>query len=191
MLLDTVAEALEKLGPPKLIRQDFKARGVHLDVTLRPDQVRAFASVLRRNDFLIEDVGAVDGNPEMMVVYHFIHPVEGLQVQGRALIDRSKPEVPSIQETYPGANWHEREAHDFHGIAFLDHPDLSPLILPEDAADTKPLFKSDADVKSIGALIPEFGPPKPEGAAAEGEGEGEAKPRPKKERPPKPGEGEA
>jgi NADH-quinone oxidoreductase subunit C len=41
---------------------------------------------------------------------------------------------------FPGANWHERETHDFFGIVFLGHPDLSPLLLPEDA-DFHPLRK--------------------------------------------------
>jgi NADH-quinone oxidoreductase subunit C len=41
--------------------------------------------------------------------------------------------VPSISEVFPGANWHERETHEFFGIRFLGHPNLSPLLLPEDA----------------------------------------------------------
>ena len=51
-----------------------------------------------------------------------------------------RPEIPTIANVYPGANWHERETHDFFGIRFLGHPDLTPFLLPEDA-DYHPLRK--------------------------------------------------
>jgi len=58
----------------------------------------------------------------------------------RSRLERDKPEVPTISHIYQGANWHERETHDFFGIKFIGHPDLSPLLLPEDA-DFHPLRK--------------------------------------------------
>jgi NADH-quinone oxidoreductase subunit C len=48
--------------------------------------------------------------------------------------------VPTISHVHPGANWHERESHDFFGIIFTGHPGLLPLLLPEDA-DFHPLRK--------------------------------------------------
>lgn len=73
-------------------------------------------------------------------VYDFNH-YEGLcRVTIRTRVPRSKPEVPSISRIYPGANWHERETHDFFGIIFVGHPYLVPLLLPEDA-DYHPLLK--------------------------------------------------
>ena len=73
-------------------------------------------------------------------VYDFNH-YEGLcRVTIRTRMPRSKPDVPSITQIYPGANWHERETHDFFGINFVGHPYLVPLLLPEDA-DYHPLLK--------------------------------------------------
>jgi NADH-quinone oxidoreductase subunit C len=34
--------------------------------------------------------------------------------------------------TYPGANWHEREAWEMFGITFTGHPDLKKIYLPAD-----------------------------------------------------------
>jgi len=48
--------------------------------------------------------------------------------------------LPTISSVHPGANWHERETHDFFGVQFTGHPDMSPLLLPEDA-DFHPLRK--------------------------------------------------
>lgn len=74
------------------------------------------------------------------VVYDFNHFAELCRVVVRTRMPRSKPQLPTISEVYPGANWHERETHDFFGIVFENHPDLSPLLLPEDA-DYHPLRK--------------------------------------------------
>lgn len=35
-------------------------------------------------------------------------------------------------ETYPGANWHEREVHEMFGIGFAGNPDMRNLYLPGD-----------------------------------------------------------
>lgn len=73
-------------------------------------------------------------------VYDFNHYETLCRVVLRTRVPRSKPEIPTISQIYPGANWHERETHDFFGIIFVGHPYLAPLLLPEDA-DFHPLLK--------------------------------------------------
>ncbi len=77
---------------------------------------------------------------EMEVVYDFNHAASLCRVVIRTRIPRDTPELPTISAIYPGANWHERETHDFFGIRFTGHPNLEPLLLPEDA-DFHPLLK--------------------------------------------------
>ncbi|MEJ2032852.1 MAG: NADH-quinone oxidoreductase subunit C [Deltaproteobacteria bacterium] len=79
-------------------------------------------------------------SPEMEVVYDYSSSGELCRVVVRTRIPRDNPELPSIQQIYPGANWHERETHDFFGIRFSGHPNLTPFLLPEDA-DFHPLLK--------------------------------------------------
>ncbi|NLH50021.1 MAG: NADH-quinone oxidoreductase subunit C [Myxococcales bacterium] len=50
------------------------------------------------------------------------------------------PALPSLAAFWQAANWHERETHDMFGIRFEGHPNLAPLLLPEDA-DYHPLRK--------------------------------------------------
>ena len=119
-----------------------KAKGYHLDVTVAPDQVVAAAELVNQRGFSMDTVTGVDwiAAGQMEVVYDFFHPASVLHVVVRTRVPRDKPELPTIQGVFPGANWHERETHDFFGIRFLGHPDLSPLLLPEDA-DFHPLRK--------------------------------------------------
>lgn len=114
---------------------EVKRRGFHLDAAVAPDQVVAAAQILDAAGFAIDTITGVDWMTagEMEVVYDFFHLSVPLQVVVRTRVPRSTPELPTISGVFPGANWHERETHDFFGIRFLGHPDLTPLLLPEDA----------------------------------------------------------
>jgi len=121
---------------------DFALRGVNLDVAAAPSQVVAAARLLDRNGFSIDTVTGVDwpAQGQMEVVYDFMHFTANLRVSVRARVPRDNPEIPTISGVFPGANWHERETHDFFGIRFAGHPNLKPFLLPEDA-DYHPLRK--------------------------------------------------
>jgi NADH-quinone oxidoreductase subunit C len=49
--------------------------------------------------------------------------------------------VPSVVPIWPTADWHEREVYDLMGIVFEGHPNLVPILLPEDMLDHYPLRK--------------------------------------------------
>jgi NADH-quinone oxidoreductase subunit C len=121
---------------------DAKSRGFHLDASVTPDQVVRTAEFLDAQGFSIDTVTGVDwmAEEQMEVVYDFFHPTSSARVVVRTRVPRSQPELPTISKVFPGADWHERETHDFYGIRFLGHPDLSPLLLPDDA-DYHPLRK--------------------------------------------------
>lgn len=123
--------------------KDYTARGVHIDVLCAPDQVVDAAKILDEADFTLEAVTGVDWIKEeaMEVVYDYSRTDDQFcRVAVRVRLSRSAPEVPTVSEVYPGANWHERETHEFFGIKFQGHPYLVPLLLPEDA-DFHPLLK--------------------------------------------------
>jgi NADH-quinone oxidoreductase subunit C len=63
-----------------------------------------------------------------------------------------EPALPTMSGLWPGADWHERECFDFFGVKFENHPDLKPLLLPDDLG-IHPLLK-DKDRKSLFSLLP-------------------------------------
>jgi NADH-quinone oxidoreductase subunit C len=136
------APAAPAPAPSPVQTPDFALKGYHLDVTVAADQVVASARILDRAGFCLDTITGVDwlAQNEMEVVYDYLHFSSPLRVVIRTRLPRANPEVPTILEVFPGANWHERETHDFFGIRFLGHPNLKPFLLPEDA-DFHPLRK--------------------------------------------------
>lgn len=132
----------EIVETPAITATDYQAKGYHLDVAVLPENLVAAVEKVDELEFFIEAVTGVDWIKEnqLETVYDFNHFKELCRVTIRTRMDRANPEVPTISDIYPGANWHERETHDFFGIKFTGHPDLSPLLLPEDA-DYHPLLK--------------------------------------------------
>ncbi|MFT5701850.1 MAG: NADH-quinone oxidoreductase subunit C [Desulforhopalus sp.] len=126
-----------------LVERDYSVHGYHLDAQVAADQVTQAVTILDEAEFFIESITGVDWikDNQLEVVYDFCrYDFDLCRVVIRTRVDRSKPEVPTITEIYAGANWHERETHDFFGIKFIGHPHLIPLLLPEDA-DFHPLLK--------------------------------------------------
>jgi len=121
---------------PLVAETAHAARGCHLDVVVPPACVPDAARILDEAAFLIEAITGVDwlADQQMEIVYDFTHTASGERVTVRTRVPRGQPELPTISGVYPGANWHEREAHDFFGIVFTGHPGLTPLLLPEDAS---------------------------------------------------------
>jgi NADH-quinone oxidoreductase subunit C len=126
-----------------LVERDYAVHGYHLDAQVAVDQLLQAVTILDEAEFFIESITGVDWIKEdqLEIIYDFSrYDFDLCRVVIRTRIDRQNPIVPTITEIYAGANWHERETHEFFGIKFAGHPHLVPLLLPEDA-DFHPLLK--------------------------------------------------
>lgn len=120
----------------------FEDKGIHLEATVEASKVVEAAQILDRHGFAIDAVTGMDWPAQglLEVIYDFLHFENGLRVAYRARIPRNDPQIATISKIFPGADWHERETHDFFGINFVGHRDLTPFLLPDDAT-YHPLLK--------------------------------------------------
>ncbi|MER5736064.1 NADH-quinone oxidoreductase subunit C [Streptomyces sp. NPDC002262] len=49
----------------------------------------------------------------------------------RTTVPHEAASLPTAIGVYAGAAWHERETHEMFGVVFEGHPNLTPLLLPE------------------------------------------------------------
>jgi hypothetical protein len=68
------------------------------------------------------------GAAELRLSWHWdlngtLLSIESMLVMGEA--------APSIVDIYPGADWAEREAHDYYAISFQERSSTAPLVLRE------------------------------------------------------------
>jgi NADH-quinone oxidoreductase subunit C len=63
------------------------------------------------------------------VVLHLLSIKNNCRLRVRCFCPDDKfPVLPSLVETWPSANWYEREAFDLFGIVFEGHPDLRRIL---------------------------------------------------------------
>lgn len=153
---DRLIDDLRRL-PATVNRVDYRQQGYHLDVRLQAGQLRAFAGLLRGREFYLAFLSAVHVSPAIAIVYQFACYDRPCRVVARCPVSADGA-LPSIADLFDGANWHERETRDMFGVVFTGHPCLEPLLLPEEAADLKPLLKKEGEVKSADRIRPEAGP---------------------------------
>jgi NADH-quinone oxidoreductase subunit C len=70
--------------------------------------------------------------PRMEVVYHLLSYKHDHTFALKVHLPRENPAVATVEGVWPVANWHEREAYDMFGIAFIGHSDLRRILLPDD-----------------------------------------------------------
>ncbi len=86
-----------------------------------------------RLDFL-QNLTAVDWikQEQIEVVYHLWSYARRHGCVVKVALPRAQPEVPSVADVWPAAEWSEREQFDLVGVAFIGHPDLRRILMPDD-----------------------------------------------------------
>ncbi|ARP70720.1 NADH-quinone oxidoreductase subunit C [Streptomyces pluripotens] len=73
-----------------------------------------------------------DKGRELHAVYHLRSITHNRLIRLEVSTPEEDPHIPSLVSVYPTNDWHEREAYDFFGIVFDDHPALTRIIMPDD-----------------------------------------------------------
>jgi NADH-quinone oxidoreductase subunit C len=91
----------------------------------KPGQGYRFHSSLHVADYL-------PAEPRFGVHYEMLNRERVERLRVKAMLPAEGPEIDSVTDLFPTANFQEREAFDFFGIVFHGHPELTRILLPED-----------------------------------------------------------
>lgn len=136
LTLDEVIQRLkEVLGDNFLEEGEFRGQRF---VILRKDGVREAIKLLKDLGFNhLQTLTGVDylripnRGTRFEVVYQLYSIEKRLQLRLRIEVPEDDPEVDSIVDLFPCANFLEREVYDLLGIRFKGHPNLKRILLPE------------------------------------------------------------
>ncbi len=139
---------------PAAVKLEFTEEGSqYLNVSIHPDYLHEMMYYLKLNRYTSFDylfcLTGIDWGKELEVVYHLESTDHRHIMVVRSKIEnRENPVIESVQDIWATANFHEREAFDFFGIRFKNHPNLKRLFLYEDF-EGFPLRKDFTDEKNM------------------------------------------
>lgn len=106
-------------------------------IEVTPLKIKQVCEYLKKDEELAFDylkcLSGVDYPPDKMAVsYHIFSYKYRHLVFLKVFLPRDNPSLPSIENIWKAANWHEREVFDLFGVIFEDHSDLRRLLCPND-----------------------------------------------------------
>ncbi len=116
-----------------VIKTDFN----ETTIEVAPENI---VTALRRlkYDLKFERLSSITGvdrfpsEPRFEVVYH-LQSIAGKQrIRIKTRVPGDNPELESVTSVYRAADWYERETFDFFGVKFLNHPELTRIMMPDD-----------------------------------------------------------
>jgi NADH-quinone oxidoreductase subunit C len=134
-LLQKLLDTLDGLNPRPGTLHDLP------QVTVDPQDVATACRIAREDAALNANqlmcLACVDYQEYLQLVY-FLRSLGASGEPAQTMVIKTQvpysqpsasPSAPSVTSIWKAAEWYEREAHDLFGVEFLDHPNLSPLLL--------------------------------------------------------------
>ncbi|GAC1320094.1 MAG: NADH-quinone oxidoreductase subunit C [Thermoleophilaceae bacterium] len=136
--LELIAQAVrERLGDETVVLTLHFRDEATLEVT--PSSVHDVLAFLRNEaaepyealmslhgcDYLPEE-------PRLAVHYQLLSMQRAERLCVRTRLSADQPQVPSVVDLFPTADFQEREVYDMFGVEFDGHPDHRRILMPED-----------------------------------------------------------
>ncbi len=118
---DQVIDLTENVDPFIRVKAEAIA---DIGTFLRDDKEMRFESVMC--------LSGVDYPEHLTVVYHLFSTPHRHKVVLKVEVEREDPHVPTVENVWHVANWHERETYDMYGIVFDGHSDPRRILCPDD-----------------------------------------------------------
>jgi NADH-quinone oxidoreductase subunit C len=132
ILKDAIQTIQAKLGSQHLVFREEDT------LMVAPEDIHTACQLLRDNfGFkLLGSLTAVDYWPNETPRFHLsyqLHNIEEkISLRLRVPVHEGETNLPTIENLFRNANWHERELYDMFGIPFKGHSDLRRILMPYD-----------------------------------------------------------
>jgi NADH-quinone oxidoreductase subunit C len=70
--------------------------------------------------------------PRLGVLYELLDMERVDRITVKARVHTETPEIDTVVDLWPTADFQEREVYDMFGVVFRGHPDLRRILMPED-----------------------------------------------------------
>ncbi len=115
-------------------------------VLVKPQALRAVAVFLKDTpeldfdylmdltsvDYLFFAGGRIQKDYRFEVVIHFYSLKHNHRIRIKVPVAENNPEIDTLSDLWPSANWYEREVWDMFGIRFAGHPNLKRILMYEE-----------------------------------------------------------
>jgi len=128
---EIIQDIKHRLGNDIIDFNDRSERRVYITIrkTVLLDLAKHLFSVIQAR---LCTLTGVDTRQGIEILYHFSIDELGLIISLRVILDKPNPEIDTLTSLIKGAEWIEREVHEFLGVNFKGHPDLRHLLLKDD-----------------------------------------------------------
>lgn len=112
----------------------FRQEGNFIHVS--PPELPFILTFLKNNGFnRLVSITGLEAASGIQLLYHLANEEHLITARIEIPLDMGL-NVASITGIFQGATLYEREIHDLLGVSFSGHPDLRPLVLPDDWPET-------------------------------------------------------
>ena len=133
MGLEALKEEITKALSTTVVEPVWAEAAGDLALHVLPGSLKAVAAALKGVGFrLLLAVAVVDEGETFRVVYPLCSLERRVRLILMTSVPRQAPDIDSLAEVWPAANWHEREQAELFGVTFVGHPDPRHLLLPDD-----------------------------------------------------------
>ena len=132
--LELTAQELRERDEDSIVETEFH-RG-RATLVANPERVKLVLEHLRGKGYgILASLHGVDyypDEPRLGILYELLDMknVDRISIKARVTIE--EPQIATVTELYPGADFPERECYDMFGVIFEGHPDLRRILMPED-----------------------------------------------------------
>lgn len=160
-----VAKIIAELGAAieniKIAETSYPEKGYHFSLETASSDLLKIARFFDERGFYLSTVLCVDYVEYLELVYIFGNHTFLCKAKVVVKLGPLEPIAPTLSTVFNCAYWYEREIHEFFGVFFDGHPNMTYLFL-HDGIDFYPLRKenvpiSSDDKKLLGSFRPQEG----------------------------------